>query len=159
MVRFLVMTDRSTLHPVSRREAGTSLVEVMVVMALLVILFSGFAATARSVAPFHQWQASSRQVATLLRAARVRAIASGRNVIVDLAANQVAVRGDATLAVNLPAGVTLSRFPVGGTITFTPRGSGDTVGPLELTGGGHGHAGEVTSITLVLATGRVRLQR
>jgi len=153
------MTERSNLQPVSRREAGTSLVEVMVVMALLVILFSGFAATARSVAPFHQWQASSREVATLLRAARVRAIASGRDVTVDLAANRVGVRGDATLAVKLPAGVALSRFPRGGTITFTPRGSCNRGGPLELTGGGSGHAGEVTSITLVRATGRVRLQR
>ena len=149
-----------TLHArVSAPETGTSLVEVMVVMALLVILFSGFAATARSVAPFHQWQATSREVATLLRAARVRAIASGRDVIVDLAANRVGVRGDPTLAVDLPAGVTLSRFPGGGTITFTPRGSCDTSGPLELAGGGHGHAGEVTSITLVMATGRVRLHR
>ncbi len=142
----------------SSSEAGTSLVEVMVVMALLVVLLSGFAATTRSVAPFHRWQASSREVATLLRAARVRAIASGRNVIVDLAVSRVGVRGDPTLAVNLPAGVTLSRFPAGGVI-FTPRGSCNTVGPLELSGGGLGHAGEITSITLGVATGRVRLQR
>lgn len=143
----------------SSPEAGTSLVEVMVVMALLVVLLSGFAATARSIGPVRQWQASSREVATLLRAARVRAIASGRNVIVDLAANRVGVRGDPTLAVDLPAGVTLSRFPGGGTITFAPRGSCDTSGPLELSGGGPDHAGEVKGITLVMATGRVRLQR
>jgi len=152
------MTVRSTPHALSHREAGTSLVEVMVVMALLVVLLSAFAATTRKVAPFHRWQASSREVATLLRAARVRAIASGRAVIVDLAANRVGVRGDATLAVDLPAGVTLSHFPRG-TITFAPRGSCDTVGPLELTGGGPSHAGEHTTITLVMATGRVRLQR
>jgi len=153
------MTVRSTPHALSHREAGTSLVEVMVVMTLLVVLLSAFAATTRKVAPFHRWQASSREVATLLRAARVRAIASGRAVIVDLAANRLAVRGDATLAVDLPAGVTLSRFPGGGTITFAPRGSCDTSGPLELTGGGSSHAGEHTTITLVMATGRVRLQR
>ena len=140
-------------------EAGTSLVEVMVVMALLVLLLSGFAATARNMAPVHQWQASSREVATLLRAARVRAIASGRDVIVELAPNRVALRGDATLAVDLPASVTLSRFPARGMITFTPRGSCDTTGPLELSGGGPDHAGETTTITLVMATGRVRLER
>ncbi len=152
------MIDRLTTSPTSAREAGASLVELMVVMALLVVLLSGFAATARNMAPYHRWQASTREVATLLRAARVRAIASGRAVTVDLAAGRLAVRDDPTLAVDLPAGVTLSRFPARGSITFTPRGSCDTVGPLELAGSLPGQGDERTRITLVMATGRVRVQ-
>jgi prepilin-type N-terminal cleavage/methylation domain-containing protein len=146
----------------NHRERGTTLVEVMVTLAILVVLASAFAAEIRDVGPTYRWEQGTQSVVEILRAARQQAIATNRRVDVNLSAGRVAVPTDPTLAAQLPAGVSLSRIPnqddLGvGIVSFFPRSTCNTVGPIEVSIASH-HEDEpprTRTITLVMATGRV----
>ena len=141
-----------------RRERGTSLVEVMITLAIIVTLGSAFAASVRNMAPFYRWQQGTREVVQTLREARQYAIAKNATVDVQLTADQLTVvdrsNGDAqVLVAALPQGVTLDGLPADGdTVTFTPRSTCN--GPASIRVLAHG-AADPRDITLVKATGRV----
>jgi len=139
-------------------ERGTSLVEVMVTLAIVVTLASAFGASVRNMAPLYRWEQGTREVVQTLREARQYAIAKNATVDVQLAADQLTVvdrsHGDAeVLVAALPRGVILDGLPEGGdTVTFTPRSTCN--GPSSIKVLSHG-AADPRNITLIKATGRV----
>jgi len=139
-----------------RRERGTSLVEVMITLAIVVTLGSAFGASVRNIAPFYRWEQGTREVVQTLREARQYAIAKNATVDVQLTEDQLTVvdrsHGDAeVLVAALPQGITLRGLPVGGdTVTFSPRST--ITGPSSIRVA-HGAADH--NITLIMATGRV----
>jgi Tfp pilus assembly protein FimT len=144
----------------SQRERGTTLVDVMVTLAILVVLACGFADAIRDVRPTYRWEQGTQSVVEILRAARQQAIATNRRVDVNLSADRVAVPTDPTLAAQLPVGVSLSRVPnpddAGvGVVSFFPRSTCSTVGPIEVTSETPDGEPRTRTITLVMATGRV----
>jgi type II secretory pathway pseudopilin PulG len=142
-------------------ERGTTLVDVMVTLAILVVLSCGLAGSIRDWTPTYRWEQGTQSVVEILRAARQQAIATNRKVDVNLAVDRVAVATDPTLTAQLPAGVSLSRIPnqdhLGvGVVSFFPRSTCNTVGPIEVTSAAHaGEPARTRTITLVMATGRV----
>ena len=139
------------------RERGTSLVEVMVTLAILVTLGSAFAASVRNMAPAYRWQQGTREVVETLREARQYAIAKNVTVDVQLTADQLTAvnrnTGDQLFATALPQGVSLDGLPDGGdTVTFTPRSTCNGPAAIKVLSDG---AATPRSITLVKATGRV----
>jgi len=139
-----------------RRERGTSLVEVMITLAIVVVLGSAFGASVRNMAPVYRWQQGTREVVQTLREARQYAIAKNATVDVQLTADQLTVvdrsHGDAeVLVAALPQGITLRGLPVDGdTVTFSPRST--CTGPSSIQ---VAHGAEDHNITLIKATGRV----
>jgi len=140
------------------RERGTTLVEVMITLAVVATLVSAFGASVRSLAPAYRWQQGTQAVVETLREARQFAIAKNATVDVQLTVDQLTVidrsNGDAEILVAaLPQGVTLDGLPAGGdTVTFTPRSTCN--GPASIKVLGH-DASVPRDITLVKATGRV----
>jgi hypothetical protein len=144
----------------SNRERGTTLVDVMVTMAIVVVLASGFGAAIRDLAPNYRWEQGTQSVVEILRAARQQAIATNRSVDVNLMSDRVAVPTDPSLVAQLPAGVSLTRIPNEdgegvGVVRFSPRSTCNTVGPIEVSSVTHEGDPRTRTITLVLATGRV----
>lgn len=141
-------------------ERGTSLVEVVVTLAIVVTLGSAFASTVRNMAPAYRWEQGTRQVVETLCEARQYAIAKNVNVDVQLTAGQVTAvdrnSGGEILVAALPQGVNLVNAdgdPLAPqTVTFTPRSTCN--GPSSIRVAGHG-AGDSHNITLIWATGRV----
>jgi prepilin-type N-terminal cleavage/methylation domain-containing protein len=147
-------------HIYSHRERGTTLVEVVVTMAILAVLASGFGAAVRDVVPTYRWEQGTQAVVEILRAARQQAIATNRRVHVNLRSDRIDVPSDPTLVAQLPAGVSLSRIPNRdddgvGVVSFSPRSTCNTVGPIEVTTESREGEPRMRKITLVLATGRV----
>jgi Tfp pilus assembly protein FimT len=143
---------------IPRGERGTSLVEVMITLAIVVTLGSAFAASVRNMAPVYRWDQGTREVVQTLREARQYAIAKNATVNVQLAADQMTVvdhsNGDAEILVALlPQGVVLDGLPADGdTVTFTPRSTCNGPSSIKVLGNG---AAEPRNITLIKATGRV----
>jgi len=143
------------------RERGTSLVEVMITLAIVVTLGSAFGASVRNIAPVYRWEQGTREVVETLREARQYAIAKNATVDVQLTADRLTVvdrsHGDAEILVAaLPQGVNL--VTAAGdllgpqTVTFTPRSTCN--GPASIKVLGH-DALVPRDITLIKATGRV----
>ena len=124
-------TERRARIPCTPRATrGFTLVEVLVVLAVLGLMAGIVLARGPARSPRLETEAAARQVAAALRGARARAIASNApvDVAIDLAAGSVRVAGMPARA--LPGGVRLAmRTVVGadggrvGLIRFAPDGS------------------------------------
>jgi len=137
-----------------RRERGTSLVEVMITLAILVTLGSAFASTVRNMAPAYRWQQGTREVVDTLREARQYAIAKNVRVTVKQVGDRLVAMdpdGLEIVAVDVPSGVTLT-FPALG-VLFMPTAACSKFGAITVAGAGGG----VKTIDVNGATGRVRV--
>ena len=144
----------SNALPPSQRERGTTLVDVVVTLAIVVVLASAFAAEIRNVAPGYRWEQGTQSVVEILRQARQQAIAKNVRVAVKLIGDRlVALEPDDTeiASIDMPQGVTLT-FPALG-VLFMPTSSCSKFGAIEVTGA----AGGTRTININPATGRVRV--
>lgn len=145
-----------------RADAGVSLVEMLVVLALLALAMSLVAPSTRHPARGIELTATADAVSQRLREARARAIASARDIDVDFDTprRQIVIAGaDRNVQISSDIMWTLIAARPGGAdgagarITFYPDGSA-TGGTIDLT-----RDGRSVRIDVDWLTGDVRLAR
>ena len=111
-------------------EAGFTLIEIMVVLAILGMMVGLIVARGPARSPTLDLQAAAANVARTLRTARVHAITFNRpvNVVFDARGNSISVDG---MARPVPAGIAFHGAPG---IRFSPDGS-SSGGRIELAAG------------------------
>lgn len=122
----------------SARAAGFTLIEVVVVLAILALLASLVLSRRPQRSAALDMRAASTEVAAALRLARGRAIAANRPVPVRFDAGAATLRVGADAPRALPPGITLAITAAaeqGPAILFLPDGSA-TGGRVDLTGEG-----------------------
>lgn len=136
-----------------RRAAGFTLIETLVVLAVLGLAAALVVGRGPWRSAGAEMSALSREAAQVLRGARARAIAANRPVLVAAAEAPGVLLLDGAPVLRAPAGVALAVQGPGGAagLRFEPDGSA-TPGRLLL---GDGRRGAV--VTVDWLTGRVRL--
>jgi general secretion pathway protein H len=139
-------------------DAGISLVEILVVLAIIAAAFALVAPNTRGPARTLELETTADDLAARLREARTRAIARSAPVHVDFntAAKRYAATGD-TRAVQMPSDIaltlTMARSTLtesgGARLTFFPDGSA-TGGDIRLT-----RAGRSIDVKVLWLTGAV----
>ncbi|MBV9735694.1 MAG: GspH/FimT family pseudopilin [Acidisphaera sp.] len=124
----------------ARRQAGFSLLEMIVVLVVLALAVSLVVARGPARSPTLTLRAAAGQVADRLRLARADAIAANRPVmvVIDTARRQIEIDRRPLLA--LPSGIAVTALTTAGQalgaragITFAPDGS-STGGRIDLLG-------------------------
>jgi general secretion pathway protein H len=129
------MTERAA----GRRQAGFTLLEMVVVLAILALVAGLVLQRGPNARPALQAQVAATDIVRLLRGARARAIAGGRPAIVVVDAAAGAVQAGSTSPYLVPPTVQLATLATTGggrvpTILFWPDGSASG-GVIEVAGG------------------------
>ena len=142
---------------------GTSLLELLVVLALTAIVAGIGALSHQAMRPALDLRSAARQVVTDLRAARMRAVAenTSRRVVFPSGATGYQPQRkignayvDDGVAVSLPRGILISDCTATGNgISFKPRGNAATFGTVSI----RNSNGDERSIIVDIA-GQVRVQ-